>query len=55
MQNKLLRLNQSTRNITSGDFEILLVVIQLGATGLKKTRAEYLLGLFEGPGRERVV
>ena len=55
MQSKLLRLNQTTRNITSGDFGILLVVIQLGVTGLKKTRAECLLGLFEGRGRERVV
>ena len=55
MQSKLLRLNQTTRNITSDDFGILLVVIQLGATGLKKTRAECLLGLFEGRGRERVV
>ena len=35
------------RNITSGDLGILLVVIQLRVTGLKKTKIVYLLDLFE--------
>ena len=38
------------RNITSGDLGILLVVIQLRVTGLKKTKVVYLLDLFEGRG-----
>ena len=38
------------RNITSGDLGILLVVIQLRVTGLKKTKVLYLLDLFEGRG-----
>ena len=33
-----LRLDQTIRNITSGDSGIPLVVTQLGVTGLKKTR-----------------
>ena len=44
---KRLRLYQTIRNITSGDVGILLVVIRLGVTGLKKTRVVYLLDLFE--------
>ena len=36
------------RNLTSGDLGILLVVIQLGVTGLKKTKVVHLLDLFEG-------
>ena len=36
------------RNLTSSDFGILLVVIQLGVTGLKKTKVVYLLELSEG-------
>ena len=38
------------RNITSGDLGILLVVIQLRVTGLKKTKVVYLLDLFGGRG-----
>ena len=36
------------RNLTSSDFGIPLVVIQLGVTGLKKTKVVYLLELSEG-------
>ena len=36
---KWLRFDQTIRNLTSGDLGILLVVIQLGVTGLKKTRS----------------
>ena len=36
---KWLRLDQTIRNLTSGDLEIRLVVIQLGVTTLKKTRS----------------
>ena len=36
------------RNLTSSDFGILLVVIQLGVTGLKKAKVVYLLELSEG-------
>ena len=36
------------RNLTSADLGILLVVIQLGITGLKKTKVMYFLDLFEG-------
>ena len=43
-----LRLDQTMRNLTSGDLGILLVVIQLRVTGLKKTKVVYLLDLFEG-------
>ena len=43
-----LSLDKTIRNLTSGDLGIPLVVIQLGLTGLKKTRVEYLLDLFEG-------
>ena len=38
------------RNLTSGDLGILLVLIQLGVTGLNKTEVVYLLDLFEGKG-----
>ena len=38
------------RNLTSGDLGILLVVIQLGVTGLKKIL--YLLDLFERRGEK---
>ena len=38
------------RNLTSGDLGILLVVIQLGVTGLNKAKVVYLLDLFEGKG-----
>ena len=40
------------RNITSGYLRILLVVIQLGVTGLKKVKVVYLLDLFEGRGEK---
>ena len=40
------------RNITSGDLGILLVVIQLRVTGLKKSKVLYLLDLFEGSGEK---
>ena len=39
-------------NLTSGDLGIPLLVIQLGLTGLKKTRALYLLDLFETRGEK---
>ena len=45
---KWLRFDQTIRNLTSGDLVIPLVVIQLGVTRLRKTRAVYLLNLFEG-------
>ena len=47
-----LRLNQTIRNLTSVDLEILLVVIRLGVTVLKKTGLVYLLDLFEERGEE---
>ena len=47
-----LRLYQTIRNLTSGDLGILLVVIELGVTGLKKTKVVYLLDLFEGRGEK---
>ena len=48
---KWLRLYQTMRNQTSGDLEI-LVVIQLGLTGLEKTRVLYLLVLSGGRGEK---
>ena len=47
-----LTLDQTMRNLTSGDLRILLVVIQLRVTGLKKTKVVYLLDLFEGRGEK---
>ena len=47
-----LRLDQTMRNLTSGDLGILLVVIQLRVTGLKKIKVLYLLDLFEGRGEK---
>ena len=47
-----LRLDQTMRNLTSGDLGILLVVIQLRVTGCKNTKIEYLLDLFEGRGEK---
>ena len=47
-----LRLDQTMRTLTSGDLGILLVVIQLRITGLKKTKVVYLLDLFEGRGEK---
>ena len=40
------------RNLTSGDLGILLAVIQLEVTRLKKTRVVYLLDLFERRGKK---
>ena len=40
------------RNLTSGDLGILLVVIQLGVTRLKKTKVVYLLDLLDGRGEK---
>ena len=45
---KWLRLYQTIRNLTTDDMGILLVVIQLGVTRLKRIRLMYLLDLFEG-------
>ena len=50
---KQLRLNQTVRSLTCGDIEVLLVVIRLGVTGLKKTRLVYLLDLLGKRGEER--
>ena len=47
---KWVRFNQTVRNLTSGDLGILLVVILLGVTKLRKSRGVYLLNLFEGRG-----
>ena len=47
-----LRLDQTMRNLTSGDLGMLLVGIQLRVTGLKKTKIVYLLDLFEGRGEK---
>ena len=47
-----LRLDQTMRNLTSGDLGILFVVVQLRVTGLKKTKVVYLLDLFEGRGEK---
>ena len=40
------------RNLASGDLGILLVVVQLRVTGLKKIKVLYLLDLFEGRGEK---
>ena len=47
-----LKLDQTMRNLTSGDLGILLVVIQLRVTGLKQTKIAYFLDLFEGRGEK---
>ena len=47
---KQLRLNQTMINLTCGDLEIQLVVIELGVTGLKKSGFVYLLGFSGGRG-----
>ena len=44
---KWLRFDQTIRNINSDDLGIPFVEIQLGVTGLNKTRVVYLLDLFE--------
>ena len=48
---EVVRLRQTIRNLIFGDVEILLVVIQLGVTRLKKTGFVYLWFLFGGKGR----
>ena len=45
---KWLRLYQTIRNLTSGDFRIPLVVSRLGVTRWKRTRVVCLSDLFEG-------
>ena len=47
-----MKFYQNIRNITSSDLVVPLVVIQLGVTGLRKTRVVYLLDLFEGRGEK---
>ena len=49
---KWLRFDQTKRNLTSSDLKITLVVIRLGATGLRKERVVYFLDLFEGRGKK---
>ena len=49
---KWLRFHQTIRNLTSGDLGVLLLVIRLGLTGLKKTRVVYLLDLLDGVGEK---
>ena len=49
---KQLKLDQAIRNLTFGDLEILLVVIGLAVTGLKKTGVVYILGEREERGEE---
>ena len=46
-----MRLDQTIRNLTCSDVEILVPVIPLGVTGSKKTEFVYLLDLFGGRGR----
>ena len=52
---EVVRLDQSIRNLVFGDVEILLVVIQLGLTRLKKTGFVYLLVVVWRKRREGVV
>ena len=52
MCRKWLRLYQTMRNLTSGNLGILLMVIQLRVSGLKKSKVVYLLDLFEGRGEK---
>ena len=49
---KWLRLYQTMRNLTSDDLGIMLVVIQLRVTELKKTKVVYLLDLSERRGEK---
>ena len=51
----VVRLNQTIRNLTFGDVEISLVVIQLGVIRLKKTGFVYLLVVAWGKRGEKVV
>ena len=52
---KVVRLRQTIRNLIFGDVEILLVVIQLGVTRLKKSGFVYLLVVVWRKRREGVV
>ena len=52
---EVVRLDQSIRNLVFGDVEILLVVIQLGVTRLKKSGFVYLLVVVWRKRREGVV
>ena len=52
---EVVRLDQAIRNLIFGDAEILLVVIQLGVTRLKKTGFVYLLAIVWRKGGEGVV
>ena len=45
-------MDQTIRNLTSGDLGITLVVIRLGVTRMEKARVTYLLDLFEGRGEK---
>ena len=47
-----LKLDQTIRNLISGDLEIPLMVIQLGVTRLKMTRLVHLLDLSVGRGEK---
>ena len=46
------RLDQTIRELTSGNLGIPLVVIRLRLTRLEKARVAYLLDLFEGRGEK---
>ena len=50
---EVLRLDQTVRNLACGDVDILLVMIRLGVTILKKTKFVHLLDLLEGRGEKR--
>ena len=52
---EVVTLDQAIRNLIFGDAEILLAVIQLGVTRLKKTRFVYLLAVVWRKGGEWVV
>ena len=52
---EVVRLDQSIRNLVFADVEILLVVIQLGVTRLKKSGFVYLLVVVWRKRREGVV
>ena len=52
MYKEVVEALSNTKNPSSGDLGILLVVIRLRVTGLKKDQGVYLLDLFEGRGEE---
>ena len=49
---KWFRSSRSIRDPTCGDLEILLVLIQLGVTGLKKVEFVFFLHLLGGRGKK---